>query len=158
MTNICPLLHRKHRLCLEDHDSGWDGSFWVLIISDAISIRSNALSGYCGSHTHTGLLQSFPFVKIMMQALFAQHAQPQRYKWHLFQCLRRHCREKSTEFSELRGSTVSLLIMKKGQRVSQNMVLWAKAVFFVPWNSQVWLYIASQLSTSIFQKLTKPVK
>lgn len=129
LTNICPFLHRKHGLCLEHHDSRWDGSFWVLIISDAVYIRSNTLDRYCGSHTHTGLLRSFSFVKITMQALFAQHAQPQHYKWHPFKCLVWHCRGKSTEFSELRGSTVYSLIIKKGQCVSQNMVLWAKAVF-----------------------------
>lgn len=35
----------------------------------------------------------------------------------------------ATDFSELRSSPVYLLINKKGDRVSQNMVLWAKAVF-----------------------------
>lgn len=69
LTNICPLLNRKHWIRPGDHDSGWDSSPWVLIIHYRWSWCYRPQVKHAGRilrrpRRHTGVLQSFPFVKI----------------------------------------------------------------------------------------------
>lgn len=134
LTNICPLVNRKHGIHLEDHDSGGDGSFWVLIVCCHCFWCYRPKVKHAGrilrlSHSHARVLPSVAFRYDNKRRLSVQWDRPQNYKWHRFKCLVQHCRGRTDDFSELRRSPVYLLITKKEECVSQNMALWAKAVF-----------------------------
>lgn len=90
-----------------------------------------------------------------MQALLAQRDRPQHYKWQQFKWLVRHCRGKTTDFSEPRRSTVYLLIIKKEGNVSQNTALWAKAVFLCSFE---WQSVALHLRPIILHQVSETDK
>lgn len=61
-------------------------------------------------------------------------------------------------FQSWEGALCICSLLKRGSAFHKIWSWGLKLSFFVPWNSQVWLYISGQLSSTIFQKLTKPVK
>lgn len=164
LTNICPLLNRKHWIYPEDHDSGWDGSFWVLIICYRCFWCYRPEVKYAGrilrlSHEHARVLQSFAFRRDNKCSLSLFNATD-------------HSITNGTSLSTLyniagrepqifQGWEGALCICSLLKRKSVFHKIWPcglKLSFFVPWNSRVWLYISGQLSSTVFQKLTKPVK
>lgn len=136
---------------------------WLFVsaVSDVIIRRSNMQEGYCGSHTATPECYSHPpSLKITSvgsscstRPTTALQMAPVEMPCTTLQG------ESYIDFSELRKSTVYLLIIKKEDCVSQNMVLWAtKLSFFVPWNSRVWLSHLRPIILHRFSKLTKAAK
>lgn len=163
LTNICPLLNRKHGTHLEYHDVAGTGTLWVLIICYHGFWCYRHKVKYAGrilllSHSRSRVLYHSPFVKITSVGSRFNETDHSITNGTSLNALYNIAGGKLQIFQSWEGA---LCICSLPKRKSVFHKIWPcglKLSFFVPWNSRVWLYISGQLSSTVFQQLTKPVK
>ena len=133
---------------------------FAIALSDAIVIRSNMLEGYCGSHTATPECYSHPpFRKITSVGLSlfnaTDHSITSGTNWNALY----NIAGGKLQIFQSWGRALRICSLLERKTVFHK--IWPcglKPSFFVPWNRWVWLHISGQLFSTVFRKLTKPVK
>lgn len=132
---------------------------FAITISDAIFLRSNTLEGYCSSHTATPECRSHsPFVKITSVGARFNETDHNITNGTRLNALYDIAGGELQIFQSWEGALCICSLLKRKSVFHKIWPCGLKLSFFVPWNSRVWLYISGQLSSTVFQKLTKPVK
>lgn len=122
-------------------------------------MRSNMLEGYCGSHTASPERYSpSPFVKITSVGSRFNETDHSITNGTGLNALYNIAGGKVQIFQSWEGALCICSLLKRKSVFHKIWPCGLKLSFFVPWNSRVWLYISGQLSSTVFQKLTKPAK
>lgn len=132
---------------------------FAVTVSDAIVLRSNTLEGYCGSHTATPeCYRRSPFVTITSVGSRFNETDHRITNGTGLNALFNIAGGGLTIFQSWEGALCICSLLKRKSVFHKIWPCGLKPSFFVPWNSRVWLYISGQLSSTVSQKLTKPVK
>lgn len=164
LTNICPLLSRKRWTHWADPDGGWDVRFWALMMCDlswcylscAGQIRWKDIAVL--TLPRWSWAGDAPFLQITSGGPLFNETDHSITNGTRLNALYYIAGGKLQIFQGWEAALCMGSLLKRKGMFHNIWPCGLKLSVFVPWNSRMWRYISGQLSSTVFQKLTKPIK